>query len=635
MTEAMLVLAQVAAAALMLLPVILALLLFARRDSALWHLAAVIPAAMAVDLLLVLVLCRLMRVEVAAFASRALWLGGAAWMWRRARRRGEAPAWPAALDRQALVGLGLAALAAFASSLVLSRPDAIWDRELHIPLVSSLRGQRIPFANAFEPGQGLHYHFSGDVLAAMVQTYSFAVLNASLALSLVHDVLFALIALSLGLSLLASGRKPPHLVVCGVVAVLLSGPCVLRFGVGEPYLGYNYYGFYNWAFRPHIVLELLMLCGMISVLLARGSAPQAGQRRPWQGVGLLAAIVALLGVTDEASTAILGLCLGLAWLGDPGLLAPTRRQGALVLAGLAVAFIGANLLFDGAIAPGSPVQKIAVVAPRAGGIQQPAISLTKRDAWISLVADFVVIWAIAAAMVVCAVRARRTPAARRPASGVLAFLGALFTISFFALTMVEVNRMPGESSRFVTAALWIFPVVGVLAFDWWPPGTLRRTLVLGALGLGGFSTILWLSHYPKHPTPESWFRQRGQRLHSESCRTFTGAHLGETPALVYVEPSVFYSYTGCRPTYVPGKRGAWQFETKLRPTLGLDGFRQLDREMLKPDQPIDAICPAGRPAGDLDPVCGYAVTRVPCAPEGSSYLRCPLAPSDRRAILGG
>src|SRR5436190_9630415 len=259
MTEAMLVLAQVAAAVLMLLPTGLALCFYARRDRALWHLAAVIPAAVALDILLVLVLCRVMRLEFAAFASRVVWVGGGAWMWWRARRRADGPAWPVALDRQALLGLGLAAVAAFALSLVLSRPAAIWDRELHIPLVSSLRGQRIPFANAFEPGQGLHYHFSGDVLAAMVQTFSFAVLNASLALSLTHDVLFALIALSLGLAMLGAGRKPPHLVVLGVVAVLLSGPCVLRFGIGEPYLGYNYYGFYNWAYRPHLVLELLML----------------------------------------------------------------------------------------------------------------------------------------------------------------------------------------------------------------------------------------------------------------------------------------------------------------------------------------------------------------------------------------
>ena len=314
-------------------------------------------------------------------------------------------------------------------------------------------------------------------------------------------------------------------------------------------------------------------------------------------------------------------------------MAPTRRGGALLLAALALAVVATNLLFDASLAPGSPLQKIALVAPRAGGVQQPAIALTRGDGWVALLADTVVIWAVAAAVAVAAFRARAATVARRPGAGLLAFLAALFLASFVALTTVEINGMAGESHRFLTAALWIFPAVGVLAFDWWPPATLRRILVLGALGLGGFSTLLWLSHYRTHPTPERWFRQRGQGLHSASCRTFAGAHLGETPALVYVESSVFYSYAGCRPTYVPGKRGAWHLETKLRPTLGLDGFRQLDREMLKADEPVDAICPAGRPPGDVDPVCTYALGRVACAPEGSSYLRCPLAPSDRRAIV--
>ena len=72
---------------------------------------------------------------------------------------------------------------------------------------------------------------------------------------------------------------------------------------------------------------------------------------------------------------------------------------------------------------------------------------------------------------------------------------------------------------------------------------------------------------------------------------------------------------------------------KLRPTLGLAGFQQLDREMLKPDQAVDAICPTGRSPGDVDPVCAYALTRTQCTPEGSAFLRCPLSPEDRRAIL--
>jgi hypothetical protein len=66
--------------------------------------------------------------------------------------------------------------------------------------------------------------------------------------------------------------------------------------------------------------------------------------------------------------------------------------------------------------------------------------------------------------------------------------------------------------------------------------------------------------------------------------------------------------------------------------MGLPGFQQLDREMLKPDQPVDAVCPAGRPHGDVDPVCAYALTHAHCEPEGTAYVRCSLSPGDRRAI---
>ena len=57
--------------------------------------------------------------------------------------------------------------------------------------------------------------------------------------------------------------------------------------------------------------------------------------------------------------------------------------------------------------------------------------------------------------------------------------------------------------------------------------------------------------------------------------------------------------------------------------------------MLAADAPVDAICPTGRRPGDTDPVCTYALARPGCVPEGSDYVRCPLAPADRRAIAGG
>ena len=624
------VFAQIVSTAVYLIPVALVVLLWARRESRLDELAALIPATVAVDLLLVMLLCRLMRLEWAAIVSRVVWVAGAVlWFDRRLRRPGIRPARPAALDARAAIGLGLGALTGAALSMILSRPNAIWDRELHIPFVASLRGQQLPFASPFEPGVAFHYHFSGDVLASMLQVFAFSTINASLALSLAHDVMFVLIALATGLALLRSGPKPIHVVVLSDAAVLLSGPCVLRFGVGEPYLGYSYYALYIWGFRSHQHVAMLLFVGIAAVLLARNdkSEPSRG------GIAALVAMMGLLSVTDETSAAVLGLCLGIAWLADPQLLAPTRRRGLALLGGLLVALIVTNLVYAGSLAPGGPVQKLSFVAPRSPGVQQPPLPLSTPEGLIALVADTFPIWTILLALVFVA--GRRGENAGPVRRGLLVFAVALAVVSIVGLTTVDVNNGPPEGHRFLTAAIFLFPLVGVLSLDrWWRPGSLGRTLVLAALMLGGGSTVLWLSHYPRHPTPETHFRQRGQNLHTADCRALAGARFGQKPAVTYVESSVFYAYAGCRPSFVAGERRTKYWTRKEYPTLGTHALRELDREMAPPDATVDAVCPTGRAPGDVDQVCAYALAHTACAPEGTDFVRCPLSPADRRAILG-
>jgi len=674
------VFAQIVAVLVYLVPVVVVVVLSARRERGLGDFAVLVPAAVAVDLLFVLLLCRVVRLEWAAFISRGLWLaGGALWFDRRQRRHGLKPARPAALDGRAIAGIAMAMLAAAALSAVLSRPNAIWDRELHIPFVASLRGQQMPFASPYEPGAAFHYHFSGDVLASMLQIFSFDVLNASLALSLAHDVMFALIGLATALALLASGPKPAHVVVLSVVAVLLSGPCVLRFGVGEPYLGYSYYALYIWGFRPHQHVAMLMFVGIATRLLFSG--PSKGPEPPAMGAdgqspstparsgrnqrsepaapsttehlkgshtpslrsgvaggnAALVAMVGLLAVTDETSAGMIGLCLGIAWLFDPELLAPTRRRGLLLFGALLLAFVATNLVFSASLAPGGPVQNFSLVAPRSPGVQQPPLPLSTGAGLVALVADTLPVWAILLAIVlITARRGQRGQEGARPRRGLIAFAAALAGFSILGLTTSDVNGGPPESHRFLTVALFVFPLVGVLCLDpWWRPGTLGRTLVLAALMLGAGSTVLWLSHYRRHPTPESYFRQRGKNLHTSDCRAVAGARFGQRPTVSYVEASVFYAYAGCRPSFVAGRRATSYWTRKEYPTLGLAGFQQLDREMLAADAPVDAVCPTGRRPGDTDPVCTYALARPGCVPEGSDYVRCPLAPGDRRAIAGG
>jgi len=124
-----------------LLPVGVVFALRARDERTLWEMAGDMPFAVAADMLLVLLLARFMVLDVAALASRALWLagaGGALW-----RRRGRRPlVWPGALDARAALQVGVLALLALGLSLTLSRACAVWDRDWHIPLVASRGGRR-------------------------------------------------------------------------------------------------------------------------------------------------------------------------------------------------------------------------------------------------------------------------------------------------------------------------------------------------------------------------------------------------------------------------------------------------------------------------------------------------------------
>ena len=124
--------------------------------------------------------------------------------------------------------------------------------------------------------------------------------------------MFALIGLAIALALIASGPKPVHVVVLSVVAVLLAGPCVLRFGVGRAV--------------PRLQLLRALHLGVppaparrdADVRRRRRGVARARSRESasargdigWRGIGALVAMFALLPVTDETSAGVLGLCLG-------------------------------------------------------------------------------------------------------------------------------------------------------------------------------------------------------------------------------------------------------------------------------------------------------------------------------------
>ena len=220
------------------------------------------------------------------------------------------------------------------------------------------------------------------------------------------------------------------------------------------------------------------------------------------------------------------------------------------------------------------------------------------------------------------------------AAGSTAFLSALTAVSIVGLTVVEINHAPPESHRFLTAALFMFPVFGVLAFDWWAPGTIRRAAGAGGADAGRVLDGAVAQPLPRHPTPETYFRQRGENLHNSDCRALAGARFGQTPELIYVESSIFYAYAGCRPSFLPGYRATKYWADQAQARAGVNGLRQMDREMVPPGAALPAICPAQRSGDDVDPVCAYARRHGACTPEGSDVRALHADPADRQKLAG-
>jgi hypothetical protein len=267
-------------------------------------------------------------------------------------------------------------------------------------------------------------------------------------------------------------------------------------------------------------------------------------------------------------------------------------------------------------------------------VQQPPLPLTDVPGWVALIADTLPVWTSLIGILVVMLRGRREDVSKTWRSFV-AFVGALFAVALFGLLFVQINNSPPESHRFLTAALFVMPFMGLLVATRLPTGSLAWTSIVAGLVLGGMSTVLWASHYSRgHATPQWYFQGKFKtNLHETNCREAAGARLGDKPRPTYVESRTFYSYVGCRPSFVAGKVVP-PWTVKYAPITGIPALQNLDRELAAPDETADAICPAGWVTSELDPVCAYVTTHHKCEPQGKDFVRCPLTPADR-TLLGG
>jgi hypothetical protein len=602
---------QIQAAVLYLLPVIVVLVCASERRSAIQEIALFIPATLAFDFLTCLLASLIVPLDVALVGSRVLWLvAGGGWI----AKRKHLLAMPEGIDRRQIAITLACGIAALAFSMSITRPYSIWDRQFHIPLLTSMRGQSLPFRNVFQSNVILHYHFSGDIVAAALQALSGARLHASLALALAHDIMFALFAACLGAWVAAlSARK--FWILPAVMAVLLSGPAaLLRTGLGSQVNGYSYYNFLTISFRPHVSVAALLLLGAFAAVvlpLSRGGTSRV------KSVTALLVCVAGLAVTDEPSAALICLGVGTAWLVSPGLLAVDRKRGALVLVALAAAIVVPNLLFRAALSPGSPVQSLRLVPWRSPGTAEPPLSLETLRGGIALLTDIAPLMLVYLGLLSISWRER----AQR--TWVIAVcLGVILLASLIALTRVDVNGVHYESHRFMTSSEILLPIVALLLLARLPAGQWERVPILGALFLSVASTVFWYQF--GIGSPEEFF------TNNVDCRESAGAHLFEAPKPTYIVRSVWFPYAGCRPVMSPGLPNDWRDLYTGGPDGGRRAFATLHTEFVKANEGLAAACPI---ASDADPVCRYARSHRLCVPSGKAFEVCQISPQDRLNLL--
>lgn len=619
--------ASLLATVLFLIPVVTFVALRLRKDSELWEIALDIPIALALDFFSVLTLAFVLRLDVATLVSRAVWLiGGLGYLVFLKLRRPDALRWPKELKPRVLGAAGVGATTTVWLSQQASRRYSIFDRHWHIPLVASLRGQTVPFHNVFNPHQRLFYHFSGDVHAAMLQTLSFAVIHSALALSLAHDIHFGLIGFMLGLLLSWAGyRRFVAFALCPL-AILTAGPMtIFRGGVRTAQQGYSIINVFSLSFRPHMALGDLLMIAFVMTAVVRLASDR--EPPPLKTIVPLISCAAVLALTDETSLGVNALALGIVWLVCPRVVHPRRWKGVLVFLALAAALVLPNLIFSGALNPGSQHHHFSIVPWRSPGCYTPLLPLSTHKGKVMLLYDvFPTVAMLVGVAILWFARCRS-----RDHGVLVLFLLLVVTISIVTLTHIDMDHEPVENHRFMLAAEVVAPLIGVLFLA---PGWVQRrftvspyasALIVAGMLAGSLSTADWL--WWLCPT---WLRTYKQGIfgahinhYQVDCRTEAGARLGMRPKLYYLAPPVAYLYSGCVPLYTPGvgTHRDWKL-TIGAPMYGPRGVQQMEK-WAHPNKTLSIVCPQGARQSDVP--CRNAVKHGACKNMGQYVQLCHVS----------
>jgi len=616
--------AQLCAFALWSAPILVLQVVHARRERPLWAVALDVPLAVALDFVTLFVAARFVRLEVAIIGSRLAWVavggGVLGWRWKSG---GVLPAWPKELHPHALLAAIIAGTLGFLACSAISHKSMIWDLEWHNSSVATLAAQKIPFVNGLWPKEVLHYHFSGDALATALRTLSFDAMAAPNALHAGHDLMFALIAFTVTLLTLGLGASSAWSAILSGLAVILQGPIGLRLS-GDPNEGFTYHSFIHISYRPHVPLAGLMLVGAIGAVAVRASRPWI---EPRATVPFLVLTMALLAVTDETSTAVIGLALGAAWIIDPRLIADSRRGGLVVLVGIGVVFAGMNLLTWGSLAPGGPVSAMTWSSgARLAEIHwRSMLPLSTEEGKVVLFLDALPVVACGLALIIGAASARS-----RPRAALAAFALTTIAVALILVPHLEINHDGTEVSRFWVAPFFAAVVLGVIQLPRVQRGSIASFLFFLGIGVPAMNTAKWLGLEGSAMVRDT---PLAARLNHLDCRATVGAHWGDRAEPAYVEPAEWWTVSGCRPVYNWGDAfsATWPLRMNMV-TAPMTQLQRLDENLEDRNAVVYAFCRVDAPT--TDPICSYALRRRGgCSREGESFARCPLAAADRAALL--
>jgi hypothetical protein len=627
----MLTLASILACALYLVPLVVLLTLVRRRSWSAVQLASALAALFAADFLATFALTYLVRVETAAFARLGLMaaaIGVAAWL---RRRRKQDDVWrDSKLSRGDLYVMIAAGVVGFVVSYDASSNFWIWDREWHVPFTASLRGQTMPFRNLYEPGRPYRYHLSGNLFAALLQSLSFATMHASRALSLSHDLQSALLAVIGALTIRHATGWPPATSALAGVAPLLAGPIGLRsreqtsFGAYE---GYSDFNNFTISFRPHCIMSLLLLAGLVATLLHLASAARDDARSSRShALVALFPIVALSAICDEFSAATTCLAMAVVWAFSPRLVAPRRWQGLLLLGGLAIATVVANLALAGSVGPGGPVGTTKWVAPRLPHFfADPLPFGLKLEPWKQLFVDAgsIIVPALVVGWIL--IRDRRTPEPLH-VLGRFALLVALFSLTLFLC--FEMNGRTFEGHRFVTAARFTVPLVALMFASRLARASLGSVLLLAPI-FAGVVVSLGFTYYR---LPEAGRPDAAKEQYPINCRAEYGARLGARTKPIFVDSTFWYPFAGCHPIFAAPSAAPGDVVLVGWPDAGRTGYDKMDKSFFPAGAPARFVC--SQDGAKRNDVCKDAVRIGKCSELTPSILACELPASHRGELRG-